>query len=98
MTTTADPPTTTTAPPRPTGVWAQLRPLVLRLHFYAGVFVAPFLLVVSLTGLAYVFSPQLNDLIHGEQLLASDPAAPARPLDEQVAAAVTAQAGPRRAA
>ena len=32
------------------GLWAQLRPLVLRLHFYAGIFVAPFLLVVALTG------------------------------------------------
>ncbi|WP_214403981.1 PepSY-associated TM helix domain-containing protein [Pseudonocardia lacus] len=97
MTTTAGPPdtpTTTAEPPTPTptspGPWAQLRPLVLRLHFYAGVLVAPFLLVVSLTGLAYVFSPQLSDLVHGEQLLAPDPAAPARPLDEQVAAAVAA--------
>ncbi|MCO1660161.1 PepSY-associated TM helix domain-containing protein [Pseudonocardia humida] len=97
MTTTAGPPdtpTTTTEPPTPTptspGLWAQLRPLVLRLHFYAGVLVAPFLLVVSLTGLAYVFSPQLSDLLYGERLLAPDPGAPARPLDEQVAAAVAA--------
>jgi uncharacterized iron-regulated membrane protein len=66
---------------------------VLRLHFWAGILVAPFLLVVGLTGLAYVFSPQLSDLVHGEQLLAPDPGAPARPLDEQVAAAVAALPG-----
>jgi uncharacterized iron-regulated membrane protein len=74
----------------PPGLWSQLRPLVLRLHFYAGIFVAPFLLVVAVTGLAYVFTPQLGDLLYRDQLLASDPAAPARPLDDQVAAAVAA--------
>jgi hypothetical protein len=35
-------------------------PLVLRLHFYAGVLVAPFLVVAALTGLAFVFTPQLD--------------------------------------
>ncbi|WP_164842297.1 PepSY-associated TM helix domain-containing protein [Actinoplanes sp. LAM7112] len=30
-------------------------PLLLRMHFYAGILVAPFLLVAALTGLAYVF-------------------------------------------
>ena len=89
MTTTDSPSDTVrTAPP---GLWSQLRPLVLRLHFYAGIFVAPFLLVVALTGLAYVFSPQLSDLLYRDQLFASDPAAPARPLDDQVAAAVAGQ-------
>ena len=33
-----------------------LRPLVLRLHFYAGVLVAPFLLVAAPTGLLYAAS------------------------------------------
>jgi uncharacterized iron-regulated membrane protein len=105
MTATAPPPasgaTADPAAPAPTpppdvpavrGLWAQLRPLVLRLHFYAGVFVAPFLAVAALTGLAYVFSPQLSDAVHGGQLLATQPGAPARPLDEQVAAATTALA------
>ncbi|MBW0119381.1 PepSY-associated TM helix domain-containing protein, partial [Pseudonocardia abyssalis] len=63
-----------------------------RLHFLAGVFVAPFLLVVSLTGLAYVFSPQLSDLVHGGQLLVADgPRTATVPLDDQVAAAVAAE-------
>ncbi|AZS76006.1 hypothetical protein DDE74_38645 [Streptomyces lydicus] len=34
--------------------WAALRPLVLRLHFYAGVLIAPFLLVAAVTGLLRV--------------------------------------------
>ncbi len=87
MTRSTSPPDTAPTSSTP-GTWPQLRPLVLRLHFYAGILVAPFLLVVSLTGLAYVFSPQLADLLYRDQLLASDSSAPARPLDEQVAAAV----------
>ena len=92
MTTTTDP-SPTPAPPRPPGVWTQLRPLVLRLHFFVGVLVAPFLLVVALTGLAYVFTPQLDDLVYSAQLHATDPDAAPRPLDEQVAAAVATDPG-----
>ncbi len=82
-------------PPAPAGrgVWAQLRPLVLRLHFYAGVFVAPFLAVAALTGLAYVFSPQLSDALYARQLFATAPGAAARPLAEQVVAATAAVSG-----
>jgi uncharacterized iron-regulated membrane protein len=90
LSTTVDPSTRASHPP---GAWVQLRPLVLRLHFYAGVLVAPFLLVVCLTGLAYVFSPQLNDLVYAEELLSADPTAPARPLEVQVAAAEAAAPG-----
>lgn len=92
--TTTESPEPDTAPDTPTptrpGLWAQLRPLVLRLHFYAGIFVGPFLFVVALTGLAYVFSPQLSLLVHERELVATEPGAPARPLDEQFAAAVAA--------
>lgn len=35
-------------------------PLLTRLHFYAGVLIAPFLLVAALTGLAYTAVPQLE--------------------------------------
>ena len=65
---------------------AALRPLLLRLHFYAGVFVAPFLAVACLTGLVYVFSPQLNDLVYRDELLVgphSGAAAPARRPDRR---------------
>ena len=86
-----DPAETGRTAPRPTeGVWTQLRPLVLRLHFYAGVFVAPFLAVAALTGLAYVFSPQLSDALYSQQLYTTSRDAPARPLEEQIAAATAA--------
>jgi len=78
----------TTAPARPS-TWALLRPLVLRIHFYAGVLVAPFLVVACLTGLAYVFSPQLSDLVYREQFF-TEPAGAPRPVDEQAAAALGA--------
>jgi len=81
-----DAPTTT---PARSG-WAALRPLVLRLHFYAGVFVAPFLVIACLTGLVYVFSPQLSDLVYADELFAAPHTGPARSLDDQVAAAVAA--------
>ncbi|MFE1166671.1 PepSY-associated TM helix domain-containing protein [Nocardiopsis sp. NPDC058789] len=56
-----------TPPPR-TGVWQQLRPLVLRLHFYAGVLVAPFLLVATVSGLLYVWTPQVEQVLYADQL------------------------------
>ncbi|MEV4754304.1 PepSY domain-containing protein [Micromonospora sp. NPDC049559] len=71
------------APRRPSG----LAPLLLRLHFYAGVLVAPFLVVAALTGLAYTLTPQLDGLLYDRELRAAADGRPARPLAEQVAAA-----------
>ncbi|MGW5877468.1 PepSY-associated TM helix domain-containing protein [Nocardiopsis terrae] len=69
-------------PPRP-GAWAQLRPLVLRLHFYAGVLVAPFVLVAAVSGLLYVWTPQIENALYADQLRV--PAAEeSLPLSEQV--------------
>ncbi|TMU99363.1 PepSY domain-containing protein [Streptomyces sp. DASNCL29] len=48
--------------------WVALRPLVLRLHFYAGVLVAPFLLVAAVTGLLYAGSFQAEKLVYGHGL------------------------------
>ena len=62
-------------------------PLVLRLHFYAGVLVAPFLVVAALTGLAFVFSPQLDRVVYAHELRVDPGSQTARPLVEQVAAA-----------
>lgn len=58
--------TTTTAEPR--AGWAAIRPLLLRLHFYAGVFVGPFLLVAALTGIAYIYAPQLEGAMYAHEL------------------------------
>ncbi|HVV08006.1 PepSY-associated TM helix domain-containing protein [Amycolatopsis sp.] len=63
---------TTTAVPVPG--WAAVRPLLLRLHFYAGVFVGPFLLVAALTGIAYIYTPQLEQALYAHELHV--PAAP----------------------
>ncbi|WOD29816.1 PepSY domain-containing protein [Alloalcanivorax xenomutans] len=37
---------------------------VWRWHFYAGLFTAPFLLILAITGALYLFNDELNDLIY----------------------------------
>jgi uncharacterized iron-regulated membrane protein len=74
------------AHPRSAGT-RSIGPLVLRLHFYAGVLVAPFLVVAALTGLAFVFTPQLDRVVYGDQLRVDQMTGTARPLAEQVSAA-----------
>ena len=69
---------------------APLRPLARRVHFLAGILVAPFLLVLSLTGLVYVFSPQIHDDLYGGQLFVQQVGDAPRPVAEQVAAALDA--------
>ncbi|MEY9490500.1 putative iron-regulated membrane protein [Streptomyces calvus] len=71
---TTAPSTTTDEAPRPPApapaksAWAGLRPLVLRLHFYAGVLVAPFLLVAAVTGLLYAASFQAEKIVYDREL------------------------------
>ncbi|MFD6276059.1 PepSY-associated TM helix domain-containing protein [Streptomyces sp. NPDC060209] len=55
-------------PPGGRTAWASLRPLVLRLHFYAGVLIAPFLLVAATTGLLYAGSYQAEKIVYADQL------------------------------
>ncbi|MFC8790513.1 PepSY-associated TM helix domain-containing protein [Streptomyces cinereoruber] len=56
-----------TTPHKPT-TWSALRPLLLRLHFYAGVLVAPFLLVAALSGLLYALSFQAEKVVYAHEL------------------------------
>ncbi|MGH4023889.1 MAG: PepSY-associated TM helix domain-containing protein [Pseudonocardiaceae bacterium] len=82
-----DPP----APARPIrpGEPAGLRPLLLRLHFYAGLLVGPVVLVAAFTGLLYTVSPQIEQAVHGRELTV--PAGAERiPLAEQVSIAQAA--------
>ncbi len=66
-----------------------LRPLVLRLHCYAGVFVAPFLLVAAVTGPLYAGSFQAEQLVCAHELTV--PVGDHKlPISQQVAAARTA--------
>ncbi|MDT9594001.1 PepSY domain-containing protein [Nocardioides zeae] len=76
------PPEDPPAPPRARS-W---RPLLLRLHFYAGVLIAPFLLVAALSGALYAVTPQVERVVYADELT-TDARGPAVPLDEQVAAA-----------
>ncbi|MEV1292729.1 PepSY domain-containing protein [Pseudonocardia sp. NPDC049635] len=48
--------------------WSGLRPLVLRLHFYVGVFIGPFILVAAVTGLLYTITPQLDQILYRDAL------------------------------
>ncbi|MFF3320319.1 PepSY-associated TM helix domain-containing protein [Streptomyces sp. NPDC003035] len=55
-------------PPTTTGTWSALRPLVLRLHFYAGVLIAPFLLIAATSGLLYALSFQAEKVLYAHEL------------------------------
>ncbi|MCK9921362.1 PepSY domain-containing protein [Frankia sp. AgPm24] len=81
----SDPPTSAPAPTS-----GGVRLLVLRLHFYAGVLVAPFLVVAALTGLAYTFTPQLDRLVYADEFHVDQVGAAPRPLSEQIDAALAA--------
>lgn len=82
----ADPP-----PPsvRQRSTWAALRQLLLRLHFYAGLLIAPFIVVAAVTGLLYAYTPQLEQVLYSDQLRV-DSGDSTVPLQEQVDTAAAA--------
>lgn len=60
-------------PPTPTTTtWGAVRPLVLRLHFYAGLLVAPLLLIAATTGLLYSLSYQAEKIVYRQELRSPD--------------------------
>ncbi|MGP4092813.1 PepSY-associated TM helix domain-containing protein, partial [Streptomyces sp. KR55] len=69
------------------GRWAPLRPLILRLHFYAGLLVAPFLLVAATTGFLYAGSFQAEKILYADEMTVPDVGDTKLPISEQVAAA-----------
>ncbi|MGW0515738.1 PepSY-associated TM helix domain-containing protein [Crossiella sp. NPDC003009] len=77
---------------RPLGQSRSARPLLLRLHFYAGILIGPFLLVAALTGLLYVFTPQLERAVYDHELFVTPTGSP-QSLDQQIAAAKQALPG-----
>ncbi|MBF5000764.1 PepSY domain-containing protein, partial [Nocardia sp. BSTN01] len=62
----------------------------MRLHFYAGLFVAPFILIAAVTGALYAVAPSIESIVNRD-LLHVDSTGPARPLSEQIAAGVAAE-------
>jgi uncharacterized iron-regulated membrane protein len=84
------PPTTTTATKPAIRPGAAVRMLARRVHFLAGLAVAPFLALLCLSGLAYAFTPQITDLLYSDQLSVQAQDAPVQPLAEQVQTALAA--------
>lgn len=58
----------------------------MRLHFYAGALVAPFLVVAAITGGLYALAPTLERFVYGD-LLYVEPSGPPLPLDVQTTTA-----------
>ena len=84
---TADPATgTNPGGPGRGSTWGAVRPLVLRLHFYAGLLVAPLLLIAATTGFLYSLSFQAEKIVYRQELRSPDSDRTA-PLSQQVEAA-----------
>lgn len=71
---------------RPRARKGWLGQLLLRLHFFAGVFVGPFILVAATSGALYALTPQLEQLVYNHELHAPV-AESSLPLAEQIGAA-----------
>ncbi|MBO0681269.1 PepSY domain-containing protein [Mycolicibacterium sp. S2-37] len=80
-------PEDTLTPPSPPHLTRRSwRPLVARLHFYAGVLVAPFILVAAITGGLYALAPTLERFYYGD-ILFVEASGQTIPLSDQVDAA-----------
>lgn len=78
-------PVSVSAPPART---AHHRAFLLRLHFYAGIFVGPFLLVAAVTGGLYAIAPTIEQFVYRDQLRTTS-SGDMLPVSEQVRAAQT---------
>lgn len=76
-------------PTRPTSP-RSWRPLILRLHFYAGILVAPFILIATISGGLYAVAPTIEQLLYRDYLHV-DPTGPAVPVADQIRAAQAEQ-------
>nr|WP_240629956.1 PepSY-associated TM helix domain-containing protein [Brenneria alni] len=63
--------------------------LFIRLHFYIGIFVGPFIFIAALTGTLYVLTPQIENRIYADQLFTQNHGVPYS-LANQIAAAQAA--------
>ncbi|ASW01318.1 PepSY-associated TM helix domain-containing protein [Paraburkholderia aromaticivorans] len=61
-----------------------------RWHFYAGLFVMPFLLVLAITGTLYCFQPQIEPLLYPQRLIVAPQAVPRLPAEALLAHARSA--------
>lgn len=65
---------------------------IWRWHFYAGLIVAPILLVMAITGSIYLFNSEIDDLLHHDRRFVTEEGA-AMPASHSIAAAMEAQKG-----
>jgi len=70
-------------------LFARRVSLFWRIHFWAALIASPFALVAALTGILYIFTPQIEAALY-RGLEQTTPAVVMRPLDEAVAAATAA--------
>ncbi|QTF08830.1 PepSY domain-containing protein [Brenneria izadpanahii] len=68
---------------------AAMLALLIRLHFYIGIFVGPFIFIAALTGTLYVLTPQIENRLYAHQLFTESYGVP-RSLEEQITAAQAA--------
>lgn len=80
-------------PDRPHAAPRSWRPLMLRLHFYAGVLVGPFILIAAITGALYAMSPMIEKVVYSDVLTVEQTGGAPLPLSEQVSAAQSAYPG-----
>ncbi|MCV7220385.1 PepSY-associated TM helix domain-containing protein [Mycolicibacterium elephantis] len=66
------------------------RALLIRLHFYAGVFIGPFILIAAVTGLLYAVIPQIDTAVYRHELTVDRVGEQRLPLADQITAARTA--------
>ncbi|MFJ6481449.1 MULTISPECIES: PepSY-associated TM helix domain-containing protein [unclassified Streptomyces] len=69
------------------GGWAAVRPLLLRMHFYAGLLIAPVIFLAAATGLLYAVSWQAEKIVYSDELTVARVGESALPLSAQVEAA-----------
>ncbi|KAA2214836.1 PepSY-associated TM helix domain-containing protein [Teichococcus oryzae] len=77
---------------RPRGV-PDLYRAVWRWHFYAGLLVVPFLILLSVTGALYAFRAEIDTLIHRDVMRVVAQPGPRHAPEQLVAAALRAQPG-----
>lgn len=68
---------------------ARRKSLFWRIHFWAALIASPFALVAALTGILYIFTPQIESVLYAS-LDHVVPSGEMRPLDDTVAAAASA--------
>ena len=65
-------------------MFRPLLPLIRRLHFYAGILIAPFVLVAAISGGLYALAPTAEQIVY-RHLLHTDSAGPPQTIAAQLA-------------